>query len=283
MSEPIIPSADTLRPDLRIVPTERVIPHEHHDWQRVEPLAERLKADGTLMNPPVVADLGDTRYIVLDGANRVTALSRMGTPHCLVQVVPYEPPFVELHTWHHAISDMAASELDAQIAATKGLTASESDLPHAQASLARRALLSYYIRADGSAVILESSANLHSRAELLNKLVSIYATEGRLHRTHSTNIEELKALFPGICALVIFPSFTPAEVLELAGSDAKLPPGITRHIIHGRVLRVNYPLEALQADDSLEAKNAALANWIQDKLDKRRVRFYAESAFLFDE
>jgi hypothetical protein len=284
MSGPITLEATTVVPDLRIVLTNSVVPHEHHDWQRLEPLIKRIDADGNLKNPPIVAELGDDRYVVLDGANRVTALSELDIPHCLVQVVPYEPPFTELQTWHHAITDIDINALDAQIAAIDDLTANTVDLILAQAQLARRVLLSYYVRLDGSVVTLESPhSDLHRRTTLLNKVVSIYLTNGRLHRTNSETVADLKLAYPDFCALMIFPSYEPVEILELAGGGERIPPGLTRHIIQGRAMRVNYSLDDLRANTSLEDKNVALTKWLQDRLDKKRMRFYAESTFLFDE
>src|SRR3990172_164351 len=71
-------------PDLRILPIDHLLLHEEHDAQRSQPLGARLAADGVLRNPPVVAPLpGEDRFVVLDGANRVTALAVLNIPHIL--------------------------------------------------------------------------------------------------------------------------------------------------------------------------------------------------------
>jgi hypothetical protein len=61
-------------PDLRFFAARDVLLHEEEDPERVERLVDRLRDEGVLRNPPVVAELGDGRVVVLDGANRVTAL-----------------------------------------------------------------------------------------------------------------------------------------------------------------------------------------------------------------
>lgn len=279
------PSSDFSRavPDLRIVPIESVVPHEHHDEQRLVPLTERLRNEDTLINPPVVSQLDDGRYVVLDGANRVTALAKLGYPHCLVQVVPYEMPHVELQTWFHAISDMDIASLDAQIQEISELKIEESDLMHARAGLARRVLLTYYVRADGSVVTVTGSHDLLKRTERLNAIVNIYLSAGRLHRVNTDNIDELQTLFPNLCAVVVFPNYELVEIQELASDGVRIPPGITRHIINGRALRINYPLDTLTAPTTLEQKNAALQEWMRRKLSAKRIRYYAETTFLFDE
>src|SRR5438552_14404304 len=89
-------------PDLRIVPTKNIIPHEFEDMSRAQPLIRRLPQDGILRNPPIVTtvDNAKDKYVILDGTNRVMALDALKYPHALVQVVKYEEPFVELHTWN---------------------------------------------------------------------------------------------------------------------------------------------------------------------------------------
>ncbi len=78
-------------PDLRLLPAEDMVLHEHADEKRVVRLQTRLRTDGFLKNPPIVAPIpGTEKYVVLDGANRTSAVKRMGLPHILVQVVDYD-------------------------------------------------------------------------------------------------------------------------------------------------------------------------------------------------
>ena len=76
-------------PNLRILPIESVILHEDHDMQRTLPLVEKLRAQGIIRNPPIVMPLhdGTNRFMVLDGANRVTSLRELEFPHIVAQVV----------------------------------------------------------------------------------------------------------------------------------------------------------------------------------------------------
>ncbi|MFN8448408.1 MAG: hypothetical protein U0521_07410 [Anaerolineae bacterium] len=54
--------------------------------------------------------------------------------------------------------------------------------------------------------------------------------------------------------------------------------------MHGRAIRVNYPLEALRDGTlTLEQKNADLLAWLQSKMANRQVRYYAEATYQFDE
>ena len=48
---------DAPPPDLRIVLTDSLQPHEEHDSQRANPLIERLKHEQVFINPPIVAQI----------------------------------------------------------------------------------------------------------------------------------------------------------------------------------------------------------------------------------
>jgi hypothetical protein len=73
------------------------------------------------------------------------------------------------------------------------------------------------------------------------------------------------------------------DLIALAKSDAVLSPGITRHIIPGRALRINAPLEIMRDARPLDEKQAWIDAWLRERHAERGMRYYAESTFLFDE
>ncbi|MGQ0603532.1 MAG: hypothetical protein ACT4QE_17775 [Anaerolineales bacterium] len=273
-------------PTLRIIPLDRIIEHEYNDAQRTGPLLKRLEAEGILKNPPIVTPLEGKpdHYVVLDGANRCTALHELGYPHILTQVAPYRPPHVTLTTWHHAITQM---DLARFISAVERLPSGEVhsvDLFDARAGIARRDFVAYVQLSNGAvAAIRSATPRLHDQNRALNELVDTYKTNGKLNRVTADDLEEVRAIHPDVIALVIFPNYDPAEVLALARDGELLPPGLTRHLIQGRVLRTNFPLSELRSADPLDAKNARLQDWMQRKFAQRDVRFYGEATYLFDE
>ena len=287
MTTQIHPSQSTQTPDLRILPLELLVEHEYNDAQRTAPLAQRLQAEGLLKNPPIVSPLeDDTRFVVLDGANRCTALQSLGYPHMLAQVVIYEPPHVTLTTWHHVITGLDLAEFSDGLTGLEGLEFRPIDLLHARAGLARREFLSYVIRADGKVFTARTEAlrrSVHEQNRLLNAMVDTYKDRGRLYRATTDDLNEARQLYPELTGLVIFPNYEAAEVLTLARDGELLPTGLTRHLIQGRALRTNYPLSELASNDSLEAKNARLQAWLKQKLSSKELRFYGESTYLFDE
>jgi hypothetical protein len=287
MTTQLHPSQSTDKPDLRIVPLDLLVEHEYNDAQRTLPLAERLKAEGLLKNPPIVTSLADDpRFVVLDGANRVTALNSLGFPHILVQVVKYESPHVILTTWHHVVTGLAPERFTAELSAIAGLEFRPVDLMRARAGLARREFLAYVIRADGQVFAARTEAprrNVHEQNRLLNALVDTYKEQARLFRATTDNLDEALHLYANLTGLVIFPNYEFSEVLTLARDGELLPTGLTRHLIQGRALRTNYPLSELGSADTLEAKNARLQEWLRQKMASKEMRFYGEATYLFDE
>jgi hypothetical protein len=274
-------------PRLRFLPVEQLVPHEQQDDRRTGALATRLHESGVLKNPPVVTSaeaLGDPRYVVLDGANRVATLRASGSPHVVVQIVDYDDPGVRLSTWHHALTHDLAEEIERAMAAIPGLTLRELDLSHARALLARREAIAFLVRAGACVLSLHGGGDLHERNALLNAVVDRYRSRVPYYRVTRDSLEDARARYPDVESLLVFPHFHPEEILEVALSGARLPAGITRHVIAWRALRLNLPL-ALMADTTrtLEEKNRWLEQWMSDRTSTNSVRFYEESTVLFDE
>ncbi len=269
-------------PDLRIVPAESIVLHEEVDARRVSPLIERLRHDGLLKNPPVVAPLpGADRFVVLDGANRTTALWRMEAPHHLVQVVDYDE--VELDTWGHLIVGLTEQEFESRRLEV-GLNLNQTDHESARFELLARRISAVLKPLDGTVYALGRGGSLRVEAADLRKLVSIYSGRSAIHRVKADTLDELLPYYDHITCLIRFPRYTPADIVTLASDGDKLPTGITRHVIPRRALRVNLPMAVLlDRDRPTGDKQAWLKDWIKEKLAKRQIRFYQESTFLFDE
>src|SRR3954452_7794368 len=133
-------------PDLRLLPAESLVLHEHADEKRVARLEARLRADNFLKNPPIVAPIpGTDRYVVLDGANRTSAVRRAGLPHILVQVVDYKSDQVRLNTWNHLVTGRDPETFLSDIEKVPGLTVKRSSGTEARHQLESRSILAYVV------------------------------------------------------------------------------------------------------------------------------------------
>jgi L-serine kinase (ATP) / ParB family transcriptional regulator, heme-responsive regulator len=273
-------------PTLTFLPVEHLLIHEFHDEQRVRPLLLRIRASGVFRNPPIVSPLrdGTPRYMVLDGANRVTALREMGYPHALVHVVEPDDPGLELQTWNHVVWELNPARFLTGIGHIPGVRLQRAGAALPEPVLEGDCGLAVVQTCKGRAYALCSAHHgLESRVGLLRAIVASYQSRSRLDRTSAREVSSLVGAYPSLSGLVIFPRFAIWDLLRLVSQGYLLPAGVTRFMIAPRVLHLNYPLEELAVDRPLDAKNQALQRWIQDHLAHKGVRYYAEPTYLFDE
>jgi hypothetical protein len=273
-------------PTLEFIPVSRLVIHERHDDQRTLPLIRRIRTSGVFRNPPVVAPISDGsgRYMVLDGANRTTALAEMGCPDALVQIVQPDDPGLKLENWNHVVWELNPLRFLTTIAGLPGTQLKPARKQPLRPDLQQECDLAGLVSCKGRSYRVCSQAqDLESRAKLLNELVDSYRTAARLDRTNLREAGRLKEIYPLFSGLVIFPQFTIEAVMQLAGNGCLLPSGITRFTVSPRALHLDYPLDELEAPKPLAEKNAALQAWLKDKLERKGVRYYAEATFLFDE
>jgi len=271
-------------PRLALLPVEDLVIHEWHDDQRTPPLIERMRASGVFRNPPIVAPLqdGTQRYMVLDGANRTTALQKMGYPHALVQIVRPNHPGLKLYTWNHVVWGIDPAEFFLAIRQLPDiqLVGAEEERPDLWGDCS---LASIQVRRGDFFSVCTTVKELVRRVQILNALVNSYKDRASMDRTNERSVVRLKGIYPDLSGIVIFPRFDIQHVLSLAGAGYLLPSGITRFTVSPRALHVNYPLEDLAEDKPLEEKNESLQRWVQERIARKGVRYYAEATFLFDE
>lgn len=266
-------------PELRIVPASAVFLHEDCDPGRVRRLSSRLQEDGLLRNPPIAAALPEGNYVVLDGANRTSALRALGASAILLQVVDYDDPAVGLEVWHHMLPGPAdiPDRLRGQ-----GLPLRVGTVTDAAQWLAERAVACYLVTPT-RVVAVPTAPSMRSLASALAQVVDAYKGSTRIYRVLTTDFETLSGQYGPVGAIVVFPTFSKREIRELAHAPTKLPAGVTRHVISGRALRVNVPLEVLTAPGPVDGKNQWLRERIHQQLLDDRIRYYPEASFLFDE
>ncbi len=259
-------------PVLRIIEMTRLRLHEEPDPVRVERLVTAFRRDGVLRNPPVVVPSSsgarpEEGAVVLDGANRVTALREAGAAHAAVQVVSYADPELSLSSWRHYVGEKDGEALRDRAARHPGLPISPvRRAGEAAAALARREAAAAIVDRRGAALVGPGADPLAGTG-LLGALVALYQLSDEYG--------------PG--TLVIFPEFRKEEILSIAARQGRLPAGITRHLIPGRVLRLNAPLAWLASRETTAAKQRYLDAAVAQRWREHGVRYYAEPTYLFDE
>jgi hypothetical protein len=268
-------------PDLRVVRAGQLVLHEEPDERRVRVLRQRLMAEQVVKNPPVVAEMTGERLVVLDGANRTSALEELAVPHAVVQVVDYAA--VSLTTWFHLVAGVAPDVLTATVRAVPGAEPRDFDLAGARAALRAGDIAAYVVDPAGAVVGLGSPADLQQRVALLKAVVATYRGHADIYRVQQDEMAELRGYYSEIAGLVVFPPYRADDITTMADRLVRLPTGITRHVIPRRALRLNTELPYLYGDTPLGEKNRWLSEWTRHKLQAGEIRYYEEPTFLFDE
>ena len=268
-------------PLLRVWAADRLLLHEAADTTRVDRLVDALRRDGVLRNPPAVATVPGMRAVVLDGANRVSALRALGVPHIVVQPVAYDEPEITLSVWRHFVGELVPGTLRAAAEAGLGPFRTIRDETEAETRLAAGEGIAAILDARGAALVPGPDESVAAAAALC-RLAALYGNGRPVHRIAGGTRDDLRVAY-GTGALVLFRRFEKSEILALATQGGRLPAGITRHVIPGRALRLNTRLAWLAESIDLAAKQAALDAQLRRRWQAHGVRYYAEPTFLFDE
>lgn len=270
-------------PKLSIVPISNIVFHEEPDLERSAKLIESIRKENRLKNPPVVAThAGNNNYILLDGANRLTALQELHIPDVLVQHIDlFDPGLIFLH-WHHAVEKFTREAFLEKIHSLPDITITKS--PTNQLINNENGDLLCQIQfADQSVYSVHAHTELFQRVKDLRNITDIYKGFQYMDRVSYTNLEHLKANYPRFCALIVFRKLEKDELVQVTNQGMRIPSGITRIIMPKRALRINVPLDILRFDVSIDQKNYWLQNRINEQIRDKSIRFYHEPTFLFDE
>jgi hypothetical protein len=284
-------------PDLRIVAADAILLHEEPDAARSASLERRLRSEGVIKNPPIVADPGGGVFIVLDGANRVSALRNLGIRRLPVQVVPLDDPTLEIRTWHHAVERLErrffaralGADRDAAVFASRGAvpgrgsSAAAGATPESGHGAAMDGYLCAFTFASGDALVVENHVGVFDRVSALDRITGLYRDGRFFDRVSYTNMEDLRLHYPDFTALVSFQPFLKSEILEVVRAGRRLPSGITRVVLPKRALGIDVSLEFLERPGTLEEKRDGLRDLIQRRVAGKSIRFYEEPTFRFDE
>lgn len=285
---------DASPPTLEVLPLRDIVFHEEVDLARVAALIERLGADGILRNPPVVVRFGggegDGRRLLLDGANRVEALARMGIAHAAVQTESADDPGLRLFHWNHVIrkkdAEAVLGEPPPGVRVRFPATGADASADEGGGAPLCRLLLAaggeawfYRERAEGEQTGREAGRAAGLRA-VVNRLAH---PRGRIARVAHADLEEALRGHPDCGGLLVYPDLPFPEVRRMAESGERLPSGVTRFLPPRRVLGFDLPLSFLATDLPLSEKRRRFETIVAERFESGRVRFYAEPTIVFDD
>ena len=251
--------------DLRLVEPRCLLLHEAHDEGRLARLKERIESEGEQRNPVIASSYGD-RFLVLDGAHRVRAMDELGSRFVLVQVV--EPPG-RAEGWGHVVAGMEPPDPEEANGLLVGGSPGDGVGGEAVAE----------IQTGGGETLLVRSREpgTLARSRAMWGLQERYPERAAVRRVEP---EATVRLSRGE-VLIRYRPFDPEELVEIVGSGAVLPAGVTRFRVRERVLGVRYPLGRMM-DGEPRARNVELRRFVTERWAENRVRYYREPVVLFE-
>jgi hypothetical protein len=274
-------------PDLRLVRTGQVRFHEHPEPWRTSRLVERLRSEARLQYPPAVAALGNGEWVLLDGANRVSAFREIGWSHVPVQVIEYGNAGVQLKGWHHSLLEGRGLDLRAAYERLPGVRVARVAEGELTSRLELRQFYAALVDGDGTVwgvYPAEDLVRLGPWMETLDHVVAAYEGKSRLERIKIADYERLPDILRAVDhQLVLFPTMSKTELLELVRDGIRIPTGLTRHLIPGRALGLHLPLGFLTELADEEAKVAHFRAFVSGLEMAGRIRYYEESVFIMSE
>jgi hypothetical protein len=282
-------AAPELMPNLQLVPVERVRFHEHPEHRRTLRLMERIEQEAVLRNTPVVADMDGGDFLLLDGANRVSAFKELGFSHVPVQVVDYGDERIQLKGWHHLLVNGRALNLREAFDALDGVTLRAVPQERLTRLLELHEVFAVWVDETTACWGLFPEAapgtiEIHERIAVMDRIVAAYEGQSKLERIKLADFSQLPEVIRSVDhQLCLFPVLTKNELLQVAREKVMIPTGLTRHLIPGRALGINLQLGFLEQESSEAEKKRYLQDYV-DRLEMEgRIRFYEESVFVMNE
>jgi hypothetical protein len=217
---------------LEIRPTNEVLSHEQTISKNLKRLKEGMLNIGHLVDPLVV---DDKTGVVLDGNHRLKVLEIIECPFSACQIVDYQSPEIKVGTWLPAIKEAPENvlKLDNLKSEKVDLSAGADAIDELKSPfmIHSKAGKDAYLLNPGSYKLREMIEEQVFVLSLFNNgdLVYIPDTEAQDYINNGYTVFTRRV-------------YTKNEIIKAAKDHAPFPPKSTRHMIPGRIIRLNMKL-----------------------------------------
>ncbi|EJR73188.1 hypothetical protein COD78_24335 [Bacillus cereus] len=256
MSE-IISALDLLHP-------KQIRFHESYEHKRLEQICRVMESEGVLRNPPLVSELSDGNYLLLDGAHRMKAMMALGCKRVAVQVVPDEK--IKIRAWNHLLP----------MGEWVNNLKKEPTIIWSGKIIANKRLLAKITEANKQEHFLyarDLNSDLFTHLEIWHRIVGLYQHEYTVRR-HSNDTE----VWPHSNEILMsYPEYSLMELKKVIEAKFLMPAGVTRTTLSGRLLNLRIPLHILRTEAYPAGEWEALCGiW------SKCLRLYDEPIYVYD-
>jgi len=278
---------------LEIISIKNILVHEEFDTSRSDDLIKKFKKSNTLTDPIIVASFGERKYLQLDGMNRLNCFKTLGIKTILCQIVDYnDQEVVEISTWIH-LFQAKKDDFFKHVKKNKDLVIERADIEQVGPRYIKEKdfgrLMTVVDKKEGAFLIL-TGGEFVEKIKRLNYVVSFYKDSiTREILSFPLTRRNVRLFFyenphinfyenPKANLMVVFPNFTPQQVIQVVKTGGLFPAGVTKHLIKGRCLGVNVPLDLFDNSKSVAFQNKQFSKFLSGK----KVRLYEETTINFE-
>ncbi|MBX7046589.1 MAG: hypothetical protein K1X86_12215 [Ignavibacteria bacterium] len=270
--------------ELKVLKLSDIKLHEATENVRRTRVLDRIN-EAKYLNNPIIVGRYDNDLILLDGANRYSSIKALGCKLIIAQIINYKSPKTVLDVWNHLVYDDFNLDIVKDFCKKNKINCKHISFSEGKKILDKNF---HHILVTDTAgtdtILIDLSKNFKKCLEQLAMLGELYFTKYGFDRSESEiKITELRKFTRKKGVLFLYPRFQKSHIVKIARNNLRVPAGLTRHLIHNRVLHVRYQISKLKDADSLEKKNAEFIKDITAKIDDNKVRQYNESVIIFDE
>lgn len=254
---------DEMIKSLEIREVKSLLSHEQVISHNLKRLKEAMLNIGHLVDPLIVD--GKTG-VVLDGNHRLKVLEIIECPHAVCQIVDYSSPEIKLGTWYPTVE----FNMD-KILHLDHVKHEKVDYEAGKEAVnTLKAPFMLMTKKDGCHLINPGSYKLMEMVEEQNYVLSLLEKNS----VDYVPDEEVQNLVAGSRSVFFRRAYTKDEIVKAAQAHTPFPPKSTRHLIPGRIIRLNMKLGWLHR--SKEEATKELRSMLQTRGYSGNVRKYYE-------
>ncbi len=206
--------------------------HEQTISRNLKRLKEAMLNIGQLVDPIIID--GKTG-VVLDGNHRLKVLDIIECPHTACQIINYENPKITVGTWYPTVK----KGID-ELVKMDSIKHEKVDEKAGREAIRNLRAPFMAMTPDGQHYLLNpGNYKLREMIEEQNYIMNLLEKNGEIEYIPDEEIEEF--LGEGM-SILYRRSYTKEEIIQAARDHSPFPPKSTRHVIPGRIVRLNMRL-----------------------------------------
>ncbi len=248
---------------LDVRPTKDLLTHEQTISKNLKRLKEGMLNIGQCVDPLIV---DDKTNVVLDGNHRLKVLEIIECPSATCQIVDYQRADIKVGTWLPVVKELPAGVLDNQ-----NLKSEKADMKAAMDAVNSTRAPFALISGKSDDALLLNPGNYKLREMVEEQVFALSLFSSDIEYVPDSELDQWLA--KGYTVLYRRP-YTKDEIVRTAREHAPLPPKSTRHLIPGRIIRLNMKLGWLHFER--EAAKKEMAEMLRRRAYSGNVRKYYE-------